>query len=290
MVRADAIRGWIGAALLGAAVLVAGCAMPQPSSDGSGGGTVTMKGSDTMVILGQKWAEVYMKEHPDTKIQVTGGGSGTGIAALVNGTTQIAQASRPMKDKEREQVRDKSGAEVKEFVVAKDGVTVYVSESNPLTEISKPQLKAIYTGKVKNWKDVGGPDMPIVLYSRENNSGTYAFFKEHVLEDEDFAAAAQTLPGTSSVVNAVAKDKGGIGYGGVAYTEGVKALKVKKDDTSQAFEPTKEFIVSGDYPLARDLYLYTAGEPEGAVKQFIEWTLTEQGQKIVEDVEYVPVL
>jgi len=179
MVRADAIRGWIGAALLGTAVLVAGCAMPQPSSDGSGGGTVTIKGSDTMVILGQKWAEVYMKEHPDTKIQVTGGGSGTGIAALVNGTTQIAQASRPMKDKEREQVREKSGAEVKEFVVAKDGVTVYVSESNPLTEISKPQLKAIYTGKVKNWKDVGGPDMPIVLYSRENNSGTYAFFKEH---------------------------------------------------------------------------------------------------------------
>ena len=285
------------AAVAAAAVIAAGCAGPRPSGEGGEGGgepggkkTITVKGSDTMVILGQRLAERYMKEHPDVTVQVTGGGSGTGIAALQNGTTDIAQSSRPIKDKEKEGVKAKFGKDVAEFVVAKDGLSVYVHESNPVKSLSIPQLKAIYTGKIRNWKEVGGNDAPITLYSRENNSGTYVYFKEHVLDDEDFDPRAQNMPGTASVVNAVSKDKNGIGYGGVAYTKGVRDMPIKKDDTSEPVAPTKETIKAGTYPLARDLYFYTAGEPTGAVKDFIDWTLSEEGQKVVEEVEYIPIL
>jgi len=286
------------AAVAAAAFIAAGCAGPQPSGEGGepGGGepggkkTITVKGSDTMVILGQRLAERYMKEHPDVTVQVTGGGSGTGIAALQNGTTDIAQASRPIKDKEKEGVKAKFGKDVAEFVVAKDGLSVYVHESNPVKSLSIPQLKAIYTGKIRNWKEVGGNDAPITLYSRENNSGTYVYFKEHVLDDEDFDPRAQNMPGTASVVNAVSKDKNGIGYGGVAYTKGVRDVPIKKDDTSEPVAPTKDTITAGTYPLARDLYFYTVGEPTGAVKDFIDWTLSAEGQKVVEEVEYIPIL
>ena len=170
-------------------------------------GTVTVKGSDTMVVLGQRWAEEYMKKNPKTVIQVTGGGSGTGISALINGTTDICEASRSMKDAEKKQVAEKSGAPPIEIPVAKDGLSVYVHESNPLTELTMSQLKAIFTGKVTSWKEVGGPDAKIIPYSRENSSGTYVFFKEHVLENADYTPRAQNMPGTAAVVNAVAKEK-----------------------------------------------------------------------------------
>ena len=170
--------------------------------------SVTIKGSDTMVILGQRWAETYMKEHPDKRIQVTGGGSGTGIAALINGGTDICEASRPMKDKEKAMVRTRHGKDVVEIPVALDGVAIYVPESSPMQSISMAQLKSIYTGTITNWRDVGGKDQRIVAYSRENNSGTYVFFKEHVLKNEDFARDVQTLPGTAAVVNAVSKGSG----------------------------------------------------------------------------------
>ena len=172
---------------------------------------ITIKGSDTMVILGQRWAEVYMKQHPGSRIQVTGGGSGTGIAALINGTTDIAESSRPMKDKEKEEVKTKRGKEVAEIPMAVDGLAIYLNASNPVKELSLDQVKQIYTGKVTNWKEVGGKDAKIILYSRENNSGTYAYFKEHVLENADFHPTAQTLPGTAAVTNAVAKDPKAIG-------------------------------------------------------------------------------
>src|SRR4030095_2927839 len=167
---------------------------------------ITLKGSDTMVLLGQRWAEVYMKKNPGSRIQVTGGGSGTGIAALINGTTDICEASRPLKDKEKEDAKAKRGAAVVEIPVAVDGLAIYLNSANPIKELSLDQIKGIYTGKITNWKDVGGKDGKIIAYSRENNSVTYAYFKEHVLANGDFHPTIQTLPGTSAVTNAVAKD------------------------------------------------------------------------------------
>jgi len=158
---------------------------------------VTVKGSDTMVVLGQRWAEEFMKKNPKSVIQVTGGGSGTGISALINGTTDICEASRSMKDAEKKQLAEKAGAPPIETVVAKDGLSVYVNDSNPLNELTMAQLKAIFTGKVTSWKEVGGPDAKIIPYSRENSSGTYVFFKEHVLENADYTPRARS-PGTST--------------------------------------------------------------------------------------------
>ncbi|HEY8073083.1 MAG TPA: phosphate ABC transporter substrate-binding protein [Labilithrix sp.] len=251
--------------------------------------SIAVKGSDTMVILGQRWAETYMKTNPGVTIQVTGGGSGTGIAALVNGTTDICESSRPMKDKEKQDVEAKRGAKPVETKVALDALAVYVSEKNPLQEISVPQLAKIYEGQTKSWKDVGGKDEPIVLYGRENNSGTYGYFKEHVLENKDFAPAVQTLAGTSAVVNAVKGDPKGIGYGGIAYLEGIRALKVKKDDSSPAIAPSLETAQSGTYPISRFLYFYTAGEPSGLTKKFIDWVSGPDGQKVISDVGYYPL-
>src|SRR5512138_1020968 len=190
-------------------------------------GTVTVKGSDTMVILAQRWAEDYMKTNPGKKVQVTGGGSGTGIAALVNGTTDIADASRAIKDAEAAQVEARFKVKPVETVVARDGVAIYVNDANPVAQLTIEQVRGMYLGDVKNWKEVGGKDAPIVLYSRETSSGTYVFVKEHVLKNEDFAPEAQTLPGTAAVVNAVSKEKNGIGYGGGAYAKGVKELKIE---------------------------------------------------------------
>ena len=252
-------------------------------------GSITVKGSDTMVLLGQKWAEVYMKKSPGTQIQVTGGGSGTGIAALINGTTDIAEASRAMKPTEITSAESKQGAKVKEIPVALDALSIYVNTANPLTELSLPQARKIYTGQVTNWKEVGGNDAPITLYSRENNSGTYVFFKEHVLQNDDYDPSAQTLPGTASVVNAVAHDPNGIGYGGIAYAEGIKPLKIKKDDNAPAVEGTLENAQSGKYGLARELYFYMFPNKNKAADEFVAWVLSPDGQKIVTDVGYYPL-
>jgi phosphate transport system substrate-binding protein len=251
--------------------------------------SVTLKGSDTMVILGQRWAEDYMKQNSGVTIQVTGGGSGTGIAALINGTTDICESSRPMKDKEKEDVQAKRGAPAVETRVALDALAVYVSEKSPVMEISIPALRKIYKGETTNWKDVGGPNHAIVLYGRENNSGTYGYFKEHVLEGKDFAPATQTLAGTSAVVNAVKGDAFGIGYGGIAYLEGIRALKVKKEETSPAVMPTLDTAQNGDYPISRFLYFYTAGAATGTTKKFIDWTVSPEGQKVIGDVGYYPL-
>ena len=222
-------------------------------------GPVTVKGSDTMVILVQRWAEEYMKKNPAAKVQVTGGGSGVGIAALLSGTTEIASSSRPMKADEDKKLKAK-GTAAAAAAVAKDGVTFYVNEKNGITALTTDQLRDIYLGDVTNWKQVGGKDAPIILYSRENSSGTYAFVKEHLLKGEDYAANAQTLPGTAAVVNAVAKEANGIGYGGAAYMKGVRELKIKVG--SELVEPTLASIKTGKYPLSRDLFFYTAGAPK----------------------------
>ncbi len=250
--------------------------------------TITQKGSDTMVLLAQKWAEVYGAENPGVNIQVSGGGSGTGIAALLNGTTQIANASRPMKEEEKEQIRQKFGVEPVEYAVAKDGITVYVHPDNPVSELSLEQLRGLFDGSITNWSEVGGPDMPVVLYGRENSSGTYDYFKEHVLNKGDFATATSTLPGTAAVVNAVSKDSKGIGYGGAAYTSGVKVVKLKGAD-GVALEPSLENVTSGKYPLSRDLYFYLVEEPTGAIRKYIDWILSDEGQKYTSEMEYFPV-
>ncbi len=249
---------------------------------------ITQKGSDTMVLLAQAWAERFGGKTPNIQVQVTGGGSGTGISSLINGTTDIANASRPMNDQEREQIKQKFGSGVVEIAVAKDGVAIYVSEANPLDSISMDNLRKIYSGEVSNWKNVGGNDGKIILYGRENSSGTYTFFKEHVLNKGDFAASTQTLPGTAAVVSAITKDPNGIGYGGEAYTKGVKMLKIIPA-SGPAVAPTEENIRSGAYPLSRDLYFYLRQQPSGATKQYIDWVLSDEGQSVVKEVGYFPI-
>ena len=250
---------------------------------------ITIKGSDTMVILGQRWAEAYMKKNPGANIQVTGGGSGVGIAALINGTTDIAEASRPMKEAEKTQLQQKRGVSTIELAVALDGLAVYVHDKNPIQELSLEQLKKIYTGAAKNWKDVGGRDERIILYGRENSSGTYAYFKEHVLENADYYPATQTLPGTAAVINAVAKDVRGIGYGGIAYLKGVKAIRVKKNASTPAVEPTLENVQKNIYPISRFLYWYLAGQPKDQIKKLTDWVVSAEGQSVVNDVGYYPL-
>ncbi len=256
---------------------------------GFAGRAITIKGSDTMVILGQRWAEKYMATHRDAVVQVTGGGSGTGIAALINGSADIAQSSRAMKTKEKDEVKVRRGAEPAEIATALDGLAIYVHEKNPISKIAIPRIKEIYQGDIDNWKDLGGPDKEMVVYSRENNSGTYAYFKEHVLANEDFAPGVQTLPGTASIINAVSKDEWSIGYGGIGYSSGVKILAVAPSDTAAYFEPSEANVESGQYPLARPLFWYTVGEPSGEIKALIDWVLSPEGQKIVSEVGYYPL-
>jgi len=252
--------------------------------------TITVKGSDTMVILAQRWAELFMKENKDVVIQVTGGGSGTGIAALLNGATDICNSSRPMKQSEKEKLMAKYGSPGVEIKVAIDGLSVYVHKSNKkIVELTIEQIKNIYQGKITNWKELGGDDAKIIIYGRENSSGTYVYFKEHVLDNEDFSAKMQSLPGTAAVVNAVSKDKNAIGFGGAAYAKGIKDVAVKKDANSKAYLPKKKFIESGEYPISRFLYMYTRKRPEGSIKKFVDWALSSKGQSIVTDVGYFPV-
>jgi len=255
-------------------------------------GNITVKGSDTLVILAQKWAEVYMGQHADTKIQVSGGGSGIGFAALQNQTTDLCDASRKIKPAEQSKCVAvfAGGLRPTEYKVALDGLSVYVNAENSLKELSLEQLKDIFTGKVKNWKEVGGSDAPITVYSRENSSGTYEFFKEHVLKGQDFASSAQTMPGTAAILQAVTKDKGGIGYGGAAYGAGAKHLLVKKDEASPAIEPTEENVINGTYPIWRHLYVYVNPNlDKGEIAAYLNWIRSDEGQKIVKDVGYYPL-
>lgn len=252
------------------------------------GRNITIKGSDTLVRLGQRWAEEYMKQNPGVVIQVSGGGSGTGIAALLNGTTDICEASRDMKEKEYK-LAERKGIEPLRVSVALDGIAVFLNKGNSVKELSFAQLKGIYTGAITNWKEVGGTDTRIILYGRENNSGTYAFFKKQVLNKEDYSEYTQTLPGTASVVNAVSKDKNGIGYGGIAWATGVRFAAVRKADADSAILPSVESISSGDYPISRDLYWFFNGKPTGELKTLVNWALSEEGQEIAEAMDYIPL-
>ena len=260
--------------------------MATPATAGRG---ITVKGSDTMVILGQRWAEAYMNEHAGQVIMVTGGGSGTGIAALINGTTDICQSSRAMKPDEKLKLRDRFQTMGTEIPVAKDGLAVYVNSANTTRSLTFAQLKGVYMGTITNWRQLGGPDATIVLYGRENNSGTYVFFKDVVLGGRDFSARVQTLPGTAAVVNAVAKDVNGIGYGGAAYAKGVRDLGIQRTADSPAVLPTAATVKDGSYPLWRPLYFYLRRKPEGDVGKFVDWVLSDAGQQLAARVGYFPL-
>lgn len=263
---------------------------------------ITIKGSDTMVNLSQKWAEEYMKLNPDVSIQVTGGGSGTGIAALLNKTTQIANASREMKSSELDDAKSKELSPF-EYKVALDGIAVIVHPESKVDNLTIKQVSDIYSGKITNWKQVGGADLPITLYGRENSSGTYEFFKDHVLgkvdgRQVDFSPSTQVLQGTAALGEAVARDKKGIGYGGVGYfaeRNDVKILHIKKDENAPAYSPAEnkkvnyDLIWSGDYSISRYLYCYTDGEVSGKLKDFIDYIVSQNGQNIVRTMEYIPL-
>ncbi len=270
--------------LLFALLLAATAATPALA-----GKAITMKGSDTMVILGQRWAEKFMNLNPGQIVMVTGGGSGTGIAALINGTTDICQSSREMKQDEKLKLRDRFQTMGIEIPVAKDGLSVYVNEANGVKELTMDQVRDIYLGTVTNWKQVGGKDATIILYGRENSSGTYGFFKDHVLGGRDFSPRVQTLPGTAAVVNAVSKDPNGVGYGGAAYAKGVRDLGIKKDAKSAAILPTAATVHDNSYPLSRPLFFYLRKKPEGDTKKFVDWILSAEGQKLAVEVGYFPV-
>ena len=253
-------------------------------------GNITVKGSDTLVILAQKWAEVYMGQHTDVKIQVSGGGTGTGFAALQSQTTDLCDASRKAKATEIANCIKAFAARPTEYKVALDGLSVYVNPENSLKELTLAQVGDIFTGKIKNWKEVGGADAPITVYSRENSSGTYEFFKEHVLKGKDFAASAQTMPGTAAIVQAVTKDKNGIGYGGAAYGGSSKLLAIKKTDASPAILPTEENVISGTYPIWRHLYVYlNPALDKGEIAAYLTWIRSDDGQKYVKDIGYYPL-
>jgi phosphate transport system substrate-binding protein len=251
---------------------------------------IQVKGSDTMVNLMSNMAEAYMQAHPDVSIAVTGGGSGTGIAALINGTTDICSASRMMKKEEIDQAQSRNVTPV-EMKIALDGISLMINKKNPVSELTLDQLKNIYTGVYTRWSDVGGPDRPIVLLSRESNSGTYVFFQEHVLQKKDYSPKAHLMPSTAAVTQSVSQDQWSIGYGGVAYAEhgDVKTIRVRTTPDAPAVAPTEATVHDGSYPISRPLFLYTNGDPTGVVKAFIEFCLSPEGQKIVEDTGYITI-
>jgi len=259
---------------------------------------ITVKGSDTIVVMGQRWAEEYMKSHPEAAIQVTGGGSGVGIAALINGTTDIANASRAIKGSEMDKAKQ-AGYYPEEFKVALDSLAIVVNKANSVNELTLKQVMGIYTGRINNWNEVGGANQPILRYSRESSSGTYQFLKENILNNQDYAPDCQTMPGTSAIANAVSKDPAGIGYGGAAYyvaQSELKILSIKKDDKSEAVNPVTgdgkvdyEATWSGKYPIWRYLYMYTPFKPKGEIKAYMDWIMGPEGQKIVEEIGYVPL-
>lgn len=259
---------------------------------GSRQNSITIKGSDTMVHLVSNWAEAFMNKNPDVEVSVTGGGSGTGIAALLNGTTDICAASRKIKDKEMELGRQKN-IHPRGITVAKDGIAVVVHPANPVNELTFDQLERIFTDPAAKWSDFGGPDEKILVLSRESSSGTYVFFQEMVLKKKDYLQDAKLLPATSAVIQSASSDKTAIGYVGLGYAlaakNKVKIVAVKADAESAAVLPSDDTVKSGQYPIARDLYFYLNGEPKGTVKQFADFCLGAEGQAVVTDAGYVAI-
>lgn len=252
-------------------------------------GDVVIKGSDTVLPLSQMAAEVYLQKNKKASVAVIGGGSGVGIASMIDGTCDIAQASRQIKSKETRQAKAK-GIDPVETVVGKDALTVVVHPNNPVKQLNRKQIGDIFSGVITNWKEVGGLDKTIVVYSRESSSGTYAFFRKDVLDGREFASSALLAPATGAIVQSVSQTEGAVGYIGMAYlTDGVSALAVANEPGATFVAANPTTAADGTYPIARDLYYYTDGTPKGDVKKFLDFLLSPAGQKIVGEVGYVPV-
>jgi phosphate transport system substrate-binding protein len=303
-------RTWLklGSTLFVAALLGLGCS--KKTADDGREGTLTAEakggakksiqniGSDTMVNLAQAWAEAYANVAPNISVEVSGGGSGVGIAALINGTAELANSSRELEAEERAKAKQKAGADPKEFLVGYDGLAIYVHKSNPLEQISVEELSELYKegGKINNWTELGVkiPDVrgdEIVRISRQNNSGTYHYFREHVVgKKNDFKAGSLDMNGSKDVVEQVGKTPGAIGYSGLGYaTPAVKILKVSAKKGEPGVVPSNATVLDKTYPIARPMFMYTPGEPTGHVKQYLDWVLGPAGQKVVEETGYVPL-
>lgn len=257
--------------------------------------SIQIKGSDTMVNLAQGWAEEYMQNNPAEFIAVTGGGSGTGISSLINGTCDIAMSSRDIKGKEITLAKQR-GISPYEIKAALDGLAVVVNPKNPVNKLTLEQLAQIFTAKITNWREVGGPDLKIVILSREVNSGTHVYFKEHVLRKgdpnakEEFAPAALLLPSSQAIADEIAANSAAIGYYGMGYISNKqKPIMIAKDKNSEYLAPNTENIINGKYPISRPLFVYTNGEPQGLVKKFIDFCLSQKGQEVVLKTDFVPI-
>jgi len=280
------------------AVTMAGACTPPPpgpAPNAPAGATLENKGSDTMVNLALEWAEAYQNLHPEVRISVTGGGSGTGLAGLIQGTVDLASASRQIKPEEVAQA-EANGIEPTEFVVARDAIAVIVHPSNPVEELTLAQISAIYSGEIRNWSEVGGEDRPIVRLSRETNSGTHVYFLETVLRGGDsedktlFSPDTLLLPSSEGIIAEVRQNPNAIGYDGLGYvTHDVKLIAVAAAEGEPAFLPSSATVSSGTYPIARDLYMYTPGAAEGLVAEYLKWILGPEGQRLVDDLGFVPV-
>lgn len=290
----------LGAALsICVALCAVGCTRSSDNNGNSSKGeglSIQNTGSDTMVNLAQAWAEVYATIKPEISIEVAGGGSGVGIRDLMQGTVDIANASRKVKAAEAKQVKANTGKDPIEHVLAFDGIGVYVHKDNPLEEITLAQLAEIYkeNGTITKWSQLGVnaacPSDEIVVISRQSNSGTYVFFRDAVLSKGDFRLGTRDMHGSKDVVDLVEHTPCAIGYSGMGYKiDGVKFLKVKKADDAIGFVPNPANVLSGDYPIARPLQMYTIGAPTGHIKDYLEWILSSAGQKIVVDNGYVPL-
>jgi len=280
--------------LLVCSLVVTSC---SSSSDGSGATEtyIENKGSDTIVNLALAWAEKYQGDHPDVRISVTGGGSGTGIAALINGTVDIANASRQIKKEEIEQAQA-NGIEPLEHIIARDAIAVIVNPENPVNQLTLKQISDIYSGKISNWKEVGGDDRPIVRLSRETNSGTHVYFLETVLrlgskEDKTlFSTDTLLLPSSEGIIAEVRQNPNAIGYDGLGYVpDDLKMIAIAEDEGGAYVLPSIPTVNDKTYPIARDLYMYTNGQPEGLLKEYLDWILSAEAQQIVEELGFVPV-
>ncbi len=291
---------------LAAALAFVGCNKKEDAgaTPGGGGGDskktveIRAKGSDTLIQLATAWAEAYRKVKPNVFINANGGGTGTGVAALQNNTTEICNASREMKPEEKAKVKEVTGKDVKEFVVAYDALAVYSNPANPIKEISVEELREIWAegGTITMWDQINPAFKgKITLFGRQNNSGTYDYFREHVCGKKDgkqreFRGGISEMNGSSEVVENVLKTPTALGYSGMGYkTPKVNWLKVSNKKGEPGIEPGADVARSGKYPIARKLYLYTAGEPTGELKEYLEWILSPEGQKIVEKEGFVPL-
>jgi phosphate transport system substrate-binding protein len=274
---------------------ILGCGSRQDSEQDSS--TIRVEGSDTMVNLAQAWAEKYQTEKSEITIEISGGGSGVGISSLTQGLADMANASRKMKDKEIRRAKNEFDLDPQEFTVGKDALAIYVHKDNPLEEITIAELTAIYGegGTTVSWTELGvtvagTSNQKIVRVSRQNNSGTYAYFRQYVLDDDDFKLGSIDLSGSADVVSMVEKTPGAIGYSGMGYaTDGVKMVKVKLDADSPSVAPNAANVTNGTYPISRPLLIYTPTVPTGIVKDYLDWILGETGQSIIEEMGYVPV-